>query len=238
MSLVHRAFSKNVAPGFEPGVAQTTCSGETCRVVNPIRKQASIAGACQSFCLLLKAASWPLKAAFVFLLMAHSSKPIASFPDMPSKSIHLRYLNKSSIFEFYKGDDVMTQGPHISLMLAVNNTPAAVEWYQRALGATLLWSLGSVAGLEIAGAPFFLGEPANNGWESPEKLGITSARVEVFCDDPDSLIARAVEAGAIGTPAEVRDYQAPWGTHRQGGFTDPFGHIWFVGDRSPLNKFP
>jgi PhnB protein len=45
-------------------------------------------------------------------------------------------------------------------MLAVLDTSAAVEWYKRALGATLLWSLGSVAGLEIAGAPFFVGKPA------------------------------------------------------------------------------
>ena len=58
------------------------------------------------------------------------------------------------------------QGPILSVMLAVADTPAAVEWYKRALGATVLWSLGSVAGLEIAGAPFFLGEPENNGWES------------------------------------------------------------------------
>jgi len=42
----------------------------------------------------------------------------------------------------------------ISLMLAVPDTPKAVEWYQKALGARLLWSLGSVAGLEIDGAPF------------------------------------------------------------------------------------
>ena len=90
------------------------------------------------------------------------------------------------------------QGPVLSVMLAVADTPTAVEWYKRALGATVLWSLGSVAGLEIAGAPFFLGEPANNGWESPAKLGITSTRVEVFCDDPDSVIARALEAGATG----------------------------------------
>lgn len=26
----------------------------------------------------------------------------------------------------------------------------------------------------------------------------------------------------------------PWGVHRQGGFIDPFGHLWLVGDRSPL----
>jgi PhnB protein len=26
----------------------------------------------------------------------------------------------------------------------------------------------------------------------------------------------------------------PWGAHRQGGFLDPFGHLWLVGDMSPL----
>jgi uncharacterized glyoxalase superfamily protein PhnB len=123
-------------------------------------------------------------------------------------------------------------------MLAVSDTPAAVKWYKRALGATVLWSLGSVAGLEILGAPFFLGQPERNGWESPEKLGITSARVEVFCDDPDTVIARALEAGAKGSLDDLRNHEAPWGIHRQGGFVDPFGHIWLVGDRSPLSRFP
>src|SRR6185436_893997 len=131
-----------------------------------------------------------------------------------------------------------TRGPVISVMLAVANTPRAVDWYKRALGATVLWSLGSVAGMEIMGASFFLGEPAKNGWESPERLGITSARVEVFCDDPDAVIARALEAGAKGSFDDIKDHQAPWGTHRQGGFIDPFGHIWLVGDRSPLSRFP
>jgi uncharacterized glyoxalase superfamily protein PhnB len=131
-----------------------------------------------------------------------------------------------------------SQKPVISVMLAVSDAQAAVEWYKRALGATELWSLGSVAGLEILGAPFFLGEPARNGWESPERLGITSARVEVFCDDPDGLIARALEAGAKGGLDDVRNHEAPWGIHRQGGFVDPFGHIWLVGDRSPLSRFP
>ena len=129
------------------------------------------------------------------------------------------------------------QGPILSVMLAVSHTPTAVEWYKRALGATVLWSLGSVAGVEIAGAPFFLGEPSSNGWESPSKLGITSTRVEVFCDDPDSMIARALEAGATST-IDIRDHQRPWGTHRQGAFLDPFGHLWFVGDRSPLSRYP
>ena len=124
----------------------------------------------------------------------------------------------------------------ISVMLAVTDAPAAVSWYKTALGANLLWSLGSVAGLEIEGAAFFVGEPANNGWESPEELGITSTRVEVFCDDPDSFIARAIGAGANGGLDKIKDHEAPWGVHRQGGFIDPFGHIWLVGDKSPLTK--
>jgi PhnB protein len=30
----------------------------------------------------------------------------------------------------------------------------------------------------------------------------------------------------------------PWGIHRQGGFIDPFGHLWLVGDKSPLQRVP
>ena len=130
------------------------------------------------------------------------------------------------------------RGPVISVMLAVADVPTAAAWYKRALGATELWSLGSVAGIEIAGAPFFLGEPAKNGWEIPAKLGATSARVEMFCNDPDAMIARALESGAKGSLVDIKDHQAPWGTHRQGGFVDPFGHIWLVGDKSPLSPFP
>ena len=133
--------------------------------------------------------------------------------------------------------------PVISVMLAVPDAPAALEWYTRALGAKLLWTLGSVAGLEIEGSPFFLGQPERNGWETPQALGMPTCRVEVFCDDPDEFVARALMEGASSrhnrkTSDPVRDNQMPWGTHRQGGFTDPFGHIWLVGDRSPLHRWP
>ena len=132
----------------------------------------------------------------------------------------------------------MSGGPVISLMLAVPDAPTAVDWYKRAMGATELWNLGSVVGLEIEGAPFFLAQPANNGWDSPGHIGTTTVRVEVFVDDPDALVRRAIAAGANGSRDAVRDHQAPWGTHRQGGFYDPFGHLWLVGDKSPLRPFP
>ncbi len=132
----------------------------------------------------------------------------------------------------------MTPDVHISLMLAVQDAAAAVDWYKRALGATELWNLGGVAGLSIAGAPVFVGEPENNGWDAPAAAGTRTVRVEVFTDDPDGFIGRAVAAGADGSIDEIRDHQAPWGVHRQGGFIDPFGHLWLVGDKSPLQRFP
>jgi PhnB protein len=125
----------------------------------------------------------------------------------------------------------------ISVMLIVPDAEAAVAWYKGALGATELWNLGGVAGLEIEGAPFFLHEvnPNNPVEDSPDRIGVTSTRIELFVDDPDSVRERAIAAGA-SPGSEVQDHQQPWGTHRQGGFRDPFGHNWSVGDRSPLKR--
>src|SRR4051794_39772693 len=137
------------------------------------------------------------------------------------------------------GDTVSAAPPVISVMLIVEDADAAVAWYKTALGATELWNLGGVAGLAISGAAFFLHEvnPENPTETSPGQAGVTSTRIEVFADDPDTFIERAVAAGAVAG-ARIEDHHVPWGTHRQGGFTDPFGHSWSVGDKSPLGPFP
>ncbi|HEY9484468.1 MAG TPA: VOC family protein [Micromonosporaceae bacterium] len=135
----------------------------------------------------------------------------------------------------------MTSDPHgpvISVMLAVSDAAEAAAWYAKALGATTLWDVGSVVGLTVEGAPFFLGEPSNNRWDTPHTVGTRTVRVEVFVADPDSFIARAVAAGADGAFDEIRDHQMPWGVHRQGSFVDPYGHLWLVGDKSPLHAHP
>ncbi len=125
----------------------------------------------------------------------------------------------------------------VSVMLIVPDAAAALAWYKDALGAVGLWDLGGVAGLEIEGAPFFLHEanPDNPHEDTPARAAMTSTRIELFVDDPEAVMARAVAAGATqGSP--VIDHQVPWGNHRQGGFHDPFGHNWSVGDRSPLAR--
>ncbi|MFI7284724.1 VOC family protein [Micromonospora chersina] len=137
------------------------------------------------------------------------------------------------------GNTAPAASPVISVMLIVSDADAAVAWYRTALGATELWNLGGVAGLEIGGAPFYLHQvnPENPTETSPSQVGVTSTRIEVFIDDPDTFIARAVASGAVAGAA-IEDHRVPWGTHRQGGFTDPFGHNWSVGDKSPLSSFP
>jgi predicted GNAT family N-acyltransferase/uncharacterized glyoxalase superfamily protein PhnB len=124
--------------------------------------------------------------------------------------------------------------PVISVMLAVADAAEAARWYRTALGAETLWDVGGVVGLSVQGAPFFLGQPEGNGWETPATAGTRTVRIEVFVDDPDEFVRRAVAAGADGGVDPVRGHEAPGGVHRQGGFVDPFGHLWLVGDRSPL----
>lgn len=130
------------------------------------------------------------------------------------------------------------RGTAISVMLVVSDAEAAVSWYRRALDARQLWNLGGVAGLEIEGAPFFVHEvnPDNPAELSPDRAGVTSTRIEVFVDDPDRLLAQAIANGA-SPGSEITDHETPWGVHRQGGFRDPFGHSWSVGDRSPLHRW-
>ncbi len=129
--------------------------------------------------------------------------------------------------------------PCVSVMLIVPDANAAVSWYETALGARSLWDLGGVAGLQIDGAPFFVHEavPGRQQEPSPIDVGLTTTRIEVFVDAPDALIQRAGQAGATDLESPT-DHDAPWGTHRQGGFTDPFGHRWSIGDRTPLQPFP
>ena len=120
-------------------------------------------------------------------------------------------------------------------MLIVPDAEAAVAWYCEALGARELWNLGGVAGLQLDGAPFFVHEavPGRECEPSPIAVGLTTTRIEVFADDPDALIKRASAAGATHVEP-VTEHETPWGPHHQGGFTDPSGHRWSVGDRTPL----
>jgi PhnB protein len=127
----------------------------------------------------------------------------------------------------------------LSVMLIVSDVVVAVGWYTEALGAELLWDLGGVAAMHLQGAPFLLHEavPGKRQESSPTDAGLTTTRIEVFIEAPEDLVARASGSGASNVEP-VSEHDVPWGTHRQGGFTDPFGHRWSIGDGSPLRALP
>jgi PhnB protein len=119
--------------------------------------------------------------------------------------------------------------------LIVRNGPAALEFYKTVFGAQevdrMLTSDGKklVHGeLRLDGHKFFVCDEfdASEGGtcKSPHTLGGTGVRVTILVDDADSLVERAVAAGArVSMP--VQDMF--WGG-RYGKIVDPFGHEWGV----------
>jgi PhnB protein len=130
----------------------------------------------------------------------------------------------------------MTQ---ISPMLAVSDGDAAIDFYKAAFGAELLWHLGSggdvVAGLSIDGAKFFLAQEAPlYGTRDPSSAGFTTARIELFVEDPIAVHRRALDAGAVEhSPVEEHTHETigpkPIKRMLQGALVDPFGHMWLIG---------
>ena len=132
------------------------------------------------------------------------------------------------------------RSPHgqIAPNLIVPNTREAIEFYQRAFGATVLYCAplpndeNRHAKLRVANSVFAVTqedsdpekqkERAPGRLASPRTLGGTTSIFEIYVDDPDGLYQRAVDAGATPTCPIAETF---WGD-RYGWVTDPFGYIW------------
>jgi PhnB protein len=106
-----------------------------------------------------------------------------------------------------------------------------ISFYFKAFGAVEIKSLqnddGSVhvAELSINGSIFHLHEerPAKGQLE-PNKLKGVTTLIGLFVEDVDSVMSKALQAGAtLLTPAQNYDYG-----YRQGNIQDPFGHQWMI----------
>lgn len=116
-------------------------------------------------------------------------------------------------------------------MLSVRRGAEAVEFYQKAFVASVLFRINApdgavVAQLDVDGAGFWIADesPAHLNF-SPESLGGGSVRMVITLADPDSLFDRAVAAGASVVSA-MADQEYGW---RVGRVADPFGHHWEIG---------
>jgi PhnB protein len=118
--------------------------------------------------------------------------------------------------------------------LIVDGASEAIDFYVRAFGARELYRLpepdGKVAHaeLEIAGSVIMLAdEYPDLKCIGPRRLGGTPCALTVYVDDVDSVVARAVAAGATAErPIEDEFYG-----DRVGWLRDPFGHRWAIHTR-------
>ncbi|CAM5543213.1 VOC family protein [Rhodanobacter lindaniclasticus] len=117
--------------------------------------------------------------------------------------------------------------------LRVHDAAAALDYYQRALGATLRLRLDEAGSGRIGHAELELGpavimlsdEYPEYGILGPRSIGGTSVSIHLHVDDADAMLAQAVAAGgSLVRPAADAFYGERGGTVR-----DPFGHEWLIG---------
>jgi PhnB protein len=112
----------------------------------------------------------------------------------------------------------------------------AVAFYGAAFGATVLHRVGdggdTVAQLALGDAAFWVAASSTAMKRlSPRAIDGATSRTLLVVDDPETVVARAVAAGA--TESSPVDNEHGW---RLGRIIDPFGHEWEIG--RPLGRWP
>jgi PhnB protein len=119
----------------------------------------------------------------------------------------------------------------ITPYLIVRGGVAALEFYQRALGATELCRM-DMGGGKVGHAEMRIGdsivmladEHPEMGYKSPQAYGGTPVSLVLYVEDVDALVQQAVDAGAKVT----RPVQDQFYGDRSGTVVDPFGHVWTI----------
>lgn len=115
--------------------------------------------------------------------------------------------------------------------LHVKGAAGAIEFYREAFGATETLRLTEPGG-KIGHAEILIGESRvmladeypDHGVLGPRSLGGASMSLNLFVDDVDAVVARAVAAGA----KLIRPVADQFYGERTGKLEDPFGHLWQV----------
>lgn len=127
----------------------------------------------------------------------------------------------------------------LAAQLSVRNGREAVEFYEAAFGAQVIYRVGGsnehaevVAQLSIGDSTFWVADESPEHLNfSPESVGGGTVRLLLTVDDPDAVVERAVAAGATEVAPVADDYG--W---RVGRIVDPYGHHWEIG--RPLGVWP
>jgi PhnB protein len=112
--------------------------------------------------------------------------------------------------------------------LVVDDGPAALDFYQRAFGATIRRKLemgGKLMHSELQfGDSIFTVNEAFPESRAPEPGEANTVSLLIYCEDADALQERAEAAGATIINRVAGQFHGD----RAGSLRDPFGHRWML----------
>ncbi len=124
------------------------------------------------------------------------------------------------------------EGYHsVTPYLCVKDAARALEFYQKAFGATELMRMADPSG-RIGHAEIKIGDSIimladefpEMGFRSPQSLGGSPVAFYLYVEDVDATVDQAVAAGA----KLIREVKDQFYGDRSGQVEDVFGHIWYV----------
>jgi PhnB protein len=115
--------------------------------------------------------------------------------------------------------------------LSIRGAADAIEFYKKAFGATEVMRMAQPDGrighaeLQLGDSRLMLAdEHPEMDFRSPRSLGGTPVMLHLYVDDVDTVVGRAVAAGA----KVLRPIQDQFYGDRSGTVADPYGHVWHV----------
>jgi PhnB protein len=124
------------------------------------------------------------------------------------------------------------EGYHsVTPYLIIRGATEAIEFYQKAFGATELFRFPMPGGkighaeIKIGDSPVMLAdEYPDMGYKGPQTLGGSPVSIMIYVADVDTTFDQAIGAGATAKePVSDKFYG-----DRMGTVVDPFGHVWHV----------
>ena len=124
--------------------------------------------------------------------------------------------------------------PTVTPYLTIKNAAQAIEFYQRAFGATVAMRIDDPNGkighaeIRIGDSPVMLSdEYPEMDARGPLAIGATPVTIHLYVPDVDIMYARAIAAGA----KQLRAVEDQFYGDRGGKLQDPFGHVWWISTR-------
>lgn len=125
----------------------------------------------------------------------------------------------------------------VTPVLTFENAAAAIDWYQKGLGAEEISRTVGPDGrimhaeIRIGGSRLMLHDAMGAAGRSPKAFGGSPISLWLFVEDCDALYNRAIAAGATAGTGPMGQLQDQFWGDRAGMVNDPHGYTWTIASR-------